>query len=88
MDERLAAVGWSLVDDGRWTEPFRVVSQSLFHVDGTFPRLTTSSFPEGLPAALTDVSYTLDVSACDEWKVASGPSAGGPLADWPGWPGG
>lgn len=58
-----------------------MVSQSLFHVDGPFARLTTSLFPEGLPAALTDVSYTLDVSACDEWKVASGPSAGGPLAD-------
>lgn len=67
VDERLAAAGWSLVDDGRWTESFRVVSQSLFHVDGTFPRPRRRRSRRVCPR-LTDVSYTLDVSACDEWN--------------------
>ncbi len=80
LDERLGALGWSLVDEGRWTDPFRVTSQALYRVDDTFPRLTRQSFPDGLPAAVTDVAYGLDASACDEWKVASSPSASGPLS--------
>jgi hypothetical protein len=46
-------------------------------VSGDFPRLTHLSFPTGLPAGISDVSYILDMTACQPWLVTSNSD------DWP-----
>ena len=50
--------------------PYRVIEEALYRVAGGFPRLTRSSFPDGLPAGVSRVSYQLDMTACQDWLVA------------------
>ena len=80
LDDRLTAAGWSDSDAGRYSETLRVTTQELFLVDDDFPRLTIRSFPDGLPAGISDISYTLDTSACRRWRIAVGPQPDGSLA--------
>lgn len=76
LDQRLRAVGVTLQDAGRYAEPLRVVQQELFRVSNGFPRLTSSTFGSGLPAGVSDVTYSLDTSACRPWLITSEPAPG------------
>lgn len=49
---------------------FRVLSEQIFDIDATFPALTESSFKNGIPPAVTAVSYELDLSACSDWQLS------------------
>jgi hypothetical protein len=49
----------------------------MYSVGAGFPRLTLDSFPSGLPAGIGNVSYVLDMAACDGWLVATAPIEGG-----------
>ncbi len=72
LDDRLAAVGWTPAHTGRYGQQVRVVTQDLYAVRADFPRLTRATFPTGLPVAVTDVGYTLDIAACGPWRVPVG----------------
>jgi hypothetical protein len=51
--------------------PYRVIEESLYRVGDGFPRLTSDSFAGGLPAAITNVSYQLDINACADWQIGT-----------------
>lgn len=72
LDDRLAALGWKTAHRGRYTEPLRVDSQSLYRVADDFPRLTPGRLPT-IPAGITAIRYDLDTSACHHWLVADAP---------------
>lgn len=65
--------GYSPAHRGFHELPYRIIHEDLYEVDQKFPRLTRASFPNGLAAGITDVSYSLDMAACHEWHRASGP---------------
>lgn len=73
LEHRLAALGVTPADDGRYTQPLRIAQQELYRVDPNFPRLIPNSFPNGLPGGVVDVAYSLDTSACQPWLVSSTP---------------
>jgi hypothetical protein len=75
--ERLASAGYNPAEAGRYTRPFRVLSEELYRVDGSFPRLTRDNFGGGLPAGIGDVSYTLSMDACGPWLIATSPGDAG-----------
>jgi hypothetical protein len=72
--ERLAKAGYNPADAGRYARPLRVLSEELFRVDGSFPKLTNASFHPGLPSGVAGVSYSLSMAACAAWRVAASPS--------------
>jgi hypothetical protein len=51
--------------------PYRVIDESLYHVTGSFPRLTNDSFPDSLPTGIAKVSYQLDMNACIDWRLGT-----------------
>jgi hypothetical protein len=55
------------------SSPYRILEERLYEVGNAFPRLTVGSFTQGLPAGIGDVSYQLDMAACQPFLRASGP---------------
>ncbi len=55
------------------SSPYRIIEERLYEVAGSFPRLTVESFSQGLPAGIGDVSYKLDMAACEPFLRAIGP---------------
>ena len=53
--------------------PYRILGEHMYNVGPGFPCLTLDSFSSGLPAGIGNVSYVLDMAACDRWLVATGP---------------
>jgi len=49
---------------------YRILEEHLYEVVGEFPRLTALSFPGDLPAGIGDVSYRLQMAACEPWLRA------------------
>lgn len=68
--QKLAKVGWAGSLSKQFDFPFRVVSEQLYQITDSFPALRPSSFANGVPPAVTSVRYALDLSVCDEWRVA------------------
>ena len=73
---KLSKVGWAASLNKQFDLPFRVVSEQLYKVTATFPALTHASFPDGTPAAVTAISYALDMSSCQDWRVAQSAEEG------------
>jgi hypothetical protein len=73
FDERLAAAGLAPGDAERYDDRLRVVDERLYRVDAAFPKLTPGSFYDGLPNGVEDVTYSLDLAACERWLVARAP---------------
>lgn len=71
--ERLAQAGWTPAHDSRHQQPWRVVAEELYRVGAGFPRLTRSSFPQGVPPGVDDVTYTIDLAACASFRVGNAP---------------
>jgi hypothetical protein len=67
--------GYSPAYRRRHETPYRILGEALYRVGEGFPRLTTDSFVGGLSGAIADVSYVLDMAACDEWVAATSPDA-------------
>lgn len=61
------------------SSPYRIMEERLYEVVGSFPRLTVESFMEGLPAGIVDVSYKLDMAACEPFLRATGPDQWPPI---------
>jgi hypothetical protein len=53
--------------------PYRILGEHMYSVGPGFPRLTLNSFPSGLPAGIGNVSYVLDMAACDSWLISTNP---------------
>jgi len=73
--ERLEKSGYDRADANRYARPLRVLSEELFGVDESFPKLTAATFNPGLPPGIGDVSYTLSMAGCSAWRIATSPSA-------------
>lgn len=71
FDERLGRVGYSPAHRDKYATTLRVVAEELYEVTGEFPRLTLQSFAGGVPAGIDDIAYTLDLAACEGWRIAT-----------------
>lgn len=71
--DRLANYGYVPLRGEVQCQPYRILSEGLYRVDPNFPRLSASSFKAGIPSAVKDISYSLDLDACAEWVVLTGP---------------
>ena len=70
---KLGMRGYNPAHRGRYQMPYRVLGEYLYAVEPGFPRLTAASFGGRLPAGITEVSYMLDMAACDPWLRAKSP---------------
>ncbi len=70
---KLGQRGYSPAHRNRYEVPYRMLGEYLYSVEPGFPRLTTASFGGSPPAGITDVSYVLDMAACDPWLRAKSP---------------
>jgi len=70
---KLGQRGYSPAHRHRYEVPYRVLGEYLYSIGPGFPRLTAASFGGGPPAGITDVSYVLDMAACDPWLEAKSP---------------
>lgn len=72
-NERLARARYSPAHADRYREPVRIVAQELFRVEHGFPRIIRTTFPDGVPAGVDDIGYTINLAACQPFRVATGP---------------
>lgn len=73
FQQRLAQAGWNPAHQSFYRDTWRVVGEELYRVEDRFPRLTSGSFSGGIPAGVDDVTWTLDLAACAEHRVATHP---------------
>jgi hypothetical protein len=73
LARKLVQRGYSPVFRRHHETPYRILGEQMYSIGVGFPRLTQGSFSAGLPAGIGDVSYVLDMAACDEWVVATRP---------------
>lgn len=60
---RLHAAGYRAAHEAAYRRiGFETLEQSWYRVDASFPRIVDASFPGGVPSAIVDVDYTLDLS--------------------------
>ncbi|MDZ7578429.1 MAG: PD-(D/E)XK motif protein [Candidatus Nanopelagicales bacterium] len=71
VDQRLSEAGWTPAAAKRHSQPMRIIREELYQVGEGFPRLTHRSFPSGLPVGIDQVLYTLDLMACEPYRVAT-----------------
>ncbi|MGJ6125545.1 PD-(D/E)XK motif protein [Mycolicibacterium sp. Y3] len=69
--EKVAKRGYAPAASGQSSASYRILDESLYRVADGFPRLTEFSFTDGLPNAITNVSYQLDMNACGDWLVGT-----------------
>ena len=72
---KLGQRGYTRAGRDQSAVPYRVIEEGLYRVGSDFPRLTQSSFPDGLPDGITGVSYQLDMTACSNWRIGRDPTA-------------
>jgi hypothetical protein len=72
---KLSQRGYTPAERNQAVVPYRVIDQGLYSVTGGFPRLTRASFDDGLPTGIGRVSYQLQMAACHEWLVGTGPDS-------------
>jgi hypothetical protein len=74
LETRLAQAGYSQAHADRYREVrYRIVNERLYHVRDHFPRLTTSSFTQGVPAGIERIEYEINLDSCPDLIVASSP---------------
>jgi len=72
---KLAARGYTPVGQGQGVTTYRVVDEALYRVGDGFPRVTSETFPTGLPHGVTGLSYQLDMTACGAWRTDATPGS-------------
>jgi len=72
--ELLGRARYNPADRHRYVAPLRVTAEELYFVKDDFPRLTAASFQGGIPGGVGDFTYTLDLGACQPWRVATKPA--------------
>jgi hypothetical protein len=75
FEMRLAQAGYSSLEAERYAESrFRVINERLYEVAEGFPRLSATSFVDGVPNGIERIEYEIDLDSCPNLIVASGPS--------------
>lgn len=78
LNDKLASRGYSPADRTAPARKFRILTERLYSVEEGFPRITRGTFqPSGLPSGVVDIGYTIDLAACQQWLVATGPTEEG-----------
>jgi hypothetical protein len=82
FNEKIVERGYSLDDTSNPAKGFRIIAERLFKVTGEFPRIIRRTFGnQGPPAGTSNIRYNIDLSACEEFLVATSPSdSGNPLS--------
>ncbi len=73
LDNLLRQAGWDQRHADRHRQGVRVVAEELYVVDDTFPRLTRASIVGGVPAGVDEITYSVDLAACTQHRVARRP---------------
>lgn len=73
FEARAAKAGYvdSASDDSQ--PRFRVVDERLYSVEGRFPRILRSTFENGIPPGVENISYAISLSGFDDLIVANNP---------------
>lgn len=73
VKELLSAIGCRDVDDIAWNATsFRLENETLYEIGEGFPRLVSSSFPQGVsPKGVSGVSYVADLSEATNFRIES-----------------
>jgi hypothetical protein len=75
LEDKLARIGYSSTHDAEYGRlRLRVGSEGLYRVDHDFPRITPSSFREGVPNGVGKIEYDVTLNGFDHLRVASRPS--------------
>ncbi len=75
LEDKLARIGYSSTHDPEYGRlRLRVGSEELYRVDHDFPRITRSSFREGVPNGVDKIEYDVTLNGFDHLRVASRPS--------------
>lgn len=62
FETALAQTGYSPLHEADYAQTlWRIVNERLYSVDATFPKLTPTSLPSGLPPGVSEIAYTLDL---------------------------
>jgi hypothetical protein len=72
--ELLGHARYNPADRHRYVATLRVTAEELYTVDYDFPRLTSDSFQGGIPGGVDDITYILDLGACQPWRTATKPA--------------
>jgi len=76
FESALVRVGYSpLFQDDYEKLKLRVVESALFHVNGDFPKITTASFPLGMPPGIEQIEYEINLNTFDHLIVSNNPDA-------------
>lgn len=75
LDLRLARAGYNPVDAALYRRPLRILSEKIYRVTDSFPRVTRASFAGGIPSGVGGITYTLSMHACAPWLIADSPAA-------------
>jgi Putative PD-(D/E)XK family member, (DUF4420) len=74
FEAALALAGHSPAHDEEYAKlRLRVANEELFTVQDTFPRLTTATFENGLPAGVERVEYEINLSGFEHLRLARSP---------------
>jgi hypothetical protein len=73
FNERLAAAGYNPANAQAYERPLRVLKEELYVVNKDFPRLTKERLVGVLFPAIGDISYSLSMAGCVEFRVATSP---------------
>lgn len=80
LEDKLARIGYSSTHDPEYGRlRLRVVSEGLYRVDHDFPRVTPSSFLDGVPNGVERIEYDVTLNGFDHLRVASRPSEMPPM---------
>lgn len=79
FDESLAIVGWTAVSRHHFNRTFRIIAQGLYRVDSGFPRLTAADLGGTPPAGVTNITYSIDMTACGDFLIATTPNDARPI---------
>ena len=71
---KVSSRGYSPANHRLHSTAYRILEENLYEVGAEFPRLTGASFAAGLPVGIGDVSYKLQMAACEPWLRASSPA--------------
>lgn len=75
FNDKLARRGYSPADQQAPTRTLRILAERLYRIDPAFPRLVRQTFPAGLPAGIAEIEYTIDLTSCGAWLVATSPDS-------------
>lgn len=74
FESALVQIGYSPVHRDEYAKlNLRVVEESLFHVNGDFPRLTSLNFPAGVPSGVEHIEYEINLNTFNHLVIATSP---------------